>query len=388
VSVAQYVVVGLVGVIVTLLVTPLVRRFALARGLVDCPGGRKVHTKPIPRLGGVAIFVGVMSAIGVQAAGEYYHLWGGTMMGGGTAQVRIISVIAGLVLVFTVGLIDDLLTLSPGWKFLGQTIAAGVVVAAGLRINYVGNPFGGGLQDLGLLSIPITMIYVLGFTNVINLIDGLDGLAAGVSAIAATSLLVLAAQGNRLDAAAIAVALIGACVGFLRYNSHPASIFMGDSGALFLGFALATVSLMGVMKSSAAIALAVPLLIIGVPIFDTASAIVRRIRHDRPIQEADKGHIHHRLLGRGFNQRQTVWIIYVWSIALAFGGYAIRYAPGSVRALTLVVLLAITGVMAYWLGLLEAAHHVGDSARDPDDGEGQHASRVGRSAGRRGQSEG
>jgi UDP-GlcNAc:undecaprenyl-phosphate GlcNAc-1-phosphate transferase len=213
------------------------------------------------------------------------------------------------------------------------------------------------LQALGLFSIPITMIYILGFTNVINLIDGLDGLAAGVSAIAATTLLVLAAQGNRLDAAAFAVALIGACVGFLRYNSHPASIFMGDSGALFLGFALATISLMGVMKSSAAIALAVPLLIIGVPIFDTASAIVRRIKHQRPIQEADKGHIHHRLLGRGFNQRQTVWIIYVWSIALALGGYSVRYAPGSMRALTFLVLLVITGFMAYWLGLFEASHH-------------------------------
>jgi UDP-GlcNAc:undecaprenyl-phosphate GlcNAc-1-phosphate transferase len=202
------------------------------------------------------------------------------------------------------------------------------------------------------------MIYIVGFTNVINLIDGLDGLAAGVGAIAAASLLVLAAQGNRLGAATIAAALIGAAVGFLRYNFNPASIFMGDSGALFLGCTLATISLMGVMKSSAAIVLAVPLLIIGVPIFDTASAIVRRIMHKRPIQEADRGHIHHRLLGRGFNQRQTVLIIYVWSIALAFGGYAVRYAPGFVRSLAFLVLLVITGFMAYWLGLFEVAHHV------------------------------
>jgi UDP-GlcNAc:undecaprenyl-phosphate GlcNAc-1-phosphate transferase len=168
---------------------------------------------------------------------------------------------------------------------------------------------------------------------------------------------VLAAGGNRLDAAAFAVALIGACVGFLRYNSNPASIFMGDSGALFLGFTLATISLMGVMKSSAAIALAVPLLIIGVPIFDTASAIVRRVMHKRPIQEADKGHIHHRLLGRGFSQRQTVFIIYIWSIALALGGYTVRYAPGSLKALTILILFVITGFMAYWLGLFEAVGH-------------------------------
>ncbi len=184
---------------------------------------------------------------------------------------------------------------------------------------------------LGLLSIPITLIYIAGFTNVINLIDGLDGLAAGVSAIAGGTFLVLALQGNHLEAAALAAALIGACLGFLRYNFNPASIFMGDSGALFLGFALATISLMGVMKTVAAIALAVPLLIIGVPVFDTASAIVRRVRHNRPIQEADKGHIHHRLLGRGFDQRQTVLIIYAWSGALAIGAMAMRWSPSVIK---------------------------------------------------------
>ena len=356
-SLQHYALIFAVALGVTLLATPLVRSFALKRGLVDFPGGRKVHTTPIPRLGGVAIFAGVMAAIAVEALGETFGGWGGMIVGGGTAQVRILGVLAGLAIIFAVGLVDDLRTLSPGTKFLGQIVAAGIVVGSGLKIVYVGDPFAGGLVELGLLSIPITMLYIVGFTNVINLIDGLDGLAAGVSAIAAASLLVLAAQGNRLDAAALAVAVIGACVGFLRYNSNPASIFMGDSGALFLGFTLATISLMGVMKSSAAIALAVPLLIIGVPIFDTASAIVRRVLHRRPIQEADKGHIHHRLLGRGFNQRQTVFVIYVWSIALALGGYAVRYAPGPMKALTFLVLFVITGFMAYWLGLFEAVGH-------------------------------
>jgi len=213
----------------------------------------------------------------------------------------------------------------------------------------------------------VTLVYIVAFTNVINLIDGLDGLAAGVSAIAAMSLLVLALQGNRLDAATLALALIGACIGFLRYNFHPASIFMGDSGALFLGFALAVISLMGVMKSTATIALAVPLLIIGVPIFDTASAIVRRLLHSRPIQEADKGHIHHRLLGRGFNQTQTVMIIYVWCAALAVGGYAVRWSPGPIRAVAFVSLFAITGLMTYWLGLFEAVHQSDPGADGPED---------------------
>jgi len=363
VSLRHYLFLAAVAAVVTFLVTPLVRRYALQRGLVHAPGGRDVHTTPIPRLGGVAIFLGVVAAVATQAAGEYLLGWGGTIVDGGTARVRVLGVLLALVVIFLVGLVDDLVGLSPGVKFSGQFVAAAIAVAAGLRIDYVGDPLGGGLVQLGLLSIPLTLIYILGFTNVINLIDGLDGLAAGVTAIAAASLLVLAAQGNRLDAAALAAAVIGACVAFLRYNFHPASIFMGDSGALFLGFALAVISLMGVMKSTAAIALAVPLLIIGVPIFDTASAIVRRVLHQRPIQEADRGHIHHRLLGRGFDQRQTVLIIYVWCIALAIGGYAVRWAAGPVKTVAFVLLFVVTGFMAYWLGLFEAVH-IGDEAAD------------------------
>jgi UDP-GlcNAc:undecaprenyl-phosphate GlcNAc-1-phosphate transferase len=253
-------------------------------------------------------------------------------------------------------MIDDLRGLKPGAKLAGQIAAALVVALSGLRIEFISDPFGSGIILLGLLSVPITVLYLVGFANVINLIDGLDGLAAGVTAISATSLLVLAAQGNRLTAAVLAAALIGACLGFLRYNFHPASIFMGDSGAMFLGFSLAAISLLGVMKTTAAIALAVPLMIIGVPIFDTVSAILRRLRHNRPISEADRGHIHHRLLGIGFDQRQTVLIIYVWSAALAVGAYAVRYAPAPVKLAAVLALFAVTAAMAYWLGLYEAAH--------------------------------
>ena len=360
-SVRHYLLIAAIGALVTLIVTPIVRRLAIAQGLVDTPGGRKVHSTPIPRLGGVAIFAGVMTAVAVQAAGEFYLDWGGTLVEGGTARVKVLGVLVAMTVIFLVGLVDDLMTLSPGLKLLGQVVAAAIAITAGLKIAYVGNPFGGGLVSLGLLAGPITLIYIVGFTNVINLIDGLDGLAAGVTAIAAVSLLLLAAQANRLDAAALAAAVIGACVAFLRYNFHPASIFMGDSGALFLGFTLAAISLMGVMKSTATIALAVPLLIIGVPIFDTASAIVRRVLHRRPIQEADKGHIHHRLLGRGFDQTQTVLIIYVWCIALAVGGYTVRWASGPFKLVAFVALFAVTGFMAYWLGLFEAVHHPDDA---------------------------
>lgn len=366
-SVQHYLVVALVGATVTLLVTPLVRRFALARDFVHHPGHRDVHTRPVVRIGGIAIFAGVMAAILTQAVGERYFDWGGTLIGGGTARARVLGVIIGLALIFLTGLLDDFRPLSPGFKLAGEVLAAGVVVASGLRIEYIGNPFGAGLIQLGLLAIPITLLYIVGFTNVINLIDGLDGLAAGVTAIAAATLLVLAAQGNRLDAAAMAAALIGATLAFLRYNFHPASIIMGDSGALFLGFTLSVISLMGVMKSTAAIALAVPLFIVGVPIFDTASAIIRRTIQGRPIQEADRGHIHHRLLGRGFNQTQTVLIIYAWCIALAVGGYTVRWSTGPVKWIAFISLFAVTGVMAQWLGLFEAVHHGDDAEVSPDE---------------------
>jgi len=360
VSALHYLALACVAAVVTLVATPLVRRFALARGHVHTPGHRDVHTRPVVRIGGVAIFAGVMAAILTQAAGERFFGWGGALIGAGSARARVLGVVIGLVLIFLTGLLDDFRPLSPGWKLVGEVLAAGVVVASGLRIAYIGNPFGGGLVQLGLLGIPITLVYIVGFTNVINLIDGLDGLAAGVSAIAGITLLVLAAQGNRLDAAVVAAALIGACVAFLRYNFHPATIIMGDSGALFLGFTLSVISLMGVMKSTAAIALAVPLFIVGVPIFDTASAIIRRTIQGRPIQEADRGHIHHRLLGRGFNQTQTVLIIYAWCIALAVGGYTVRWSAGPVKWIAFISLFAVTGIMAYWLGLFEAVHHPED----------------------------
>ena len=346
-----------VAAAVTFALTPVVRRASLRLGLVDRPDDRKVHTNAVPRLGGVAIFGGFCAAAGLHWSLQRYTTWPDVFdFGSGP----VLGVMAGGAVIFAVGLLDDVRTIGPGAKLVGQMLAAGIVVASGVRIDFVGNPFGGGLIVLGLLSIPLTLVYIVGFTNVINLIDGLDGLAAGVTAIAAATFLLLAVQGNRPEAVVLAAALIGACAGFLRYNFHPATIFMGDSGAMFLGFMLSAISLLGVMKSVAAIALAAPLMIIGVPVFDTASAIIRRLRHNRPIQEADRGHIHHRLLGRGFDQRQTVLIIYVWSAALGVGAYAMRWAATPVKLASFAVLAALSGFMAYWLGLFEAAHHHAD----------------------------
>jgi UDP-GlcNAc:undecaprenyl-phosphate GlcNAc-1-phosphate transferase len=341
----------------TLLVTPLVRTVGNRWGIVSKSGGRHVHHGAVPRTGGVGIVAGFAAAVLMRWVGE--SLWGWppalTIVG-----EPVLGVFAGLALMFGVGLLDDIVDLTPGQKLAGQVVAAGVTFAAGVRIDFVGNPFGGGLLLIGLLSLPVTLFWMVGFANVVNLIDGLDGLAAGITAIAAVSLLVLAEESNQALAAVLAAALVGACIGFLRYNFNPASVFMGDSGALFLGFCLACIALLGVMKSVAAITLVVPLLIIGVPVFDTLSAIVRRSRHGRPIQEADRGHIHHRLLGRGFSQRQTVLIIYVWSVALAFGGYAMRWVAPALKIVTFAVLAGLSGLMAYWLGLFEVAHHDGE----------------------------
>lgn len=353
-SLVPHIVVVAAGLVAALAVTPVARTVGARLGIVSRPGGRHVHEGAVPRIGGAALFAGFLAALAVRWLGERAWEWPAALTRPG---VPVRGLLVSLTLMFFVGLLDDVIDLRPSHKLIGQVAAAGVAYAVGIRIDFVGDPFSGGIFLLGVLSVPVTLFWMVGFANVINLIDGLDGLAAGVCAIAGVSLLMLAEQSNQDLAAVLAAALVGSCLGFLRYNFNPASVFMGDSGALFLGFALACIALLGVMKSVAAITLVVPLLIIGVPVFDTFSAIVRRSRHGRPIQEADKGHIHHRLLGRGFNQRQTVLIIYAWSIALAVGGYAMRWAPQAYKVLTFLVLAGLSGLMAYWLGLFEAAHH-------------------------------
>ncbi|NTU88903.1 MAG: undecaprenyl/decaprenyl-phosphate alpha-N-acetylglucosaminyl 1-phosphate transferase [Actinobacteria bacterium] len=340
---------------VTFIATPFVRRFAISHNVVDYPGGRRVNTQPTPRLGGVAIFLGVTAALIAQIVGEYFFDWGGPFIILGEFQLGFLGVAFGLFLIFLTGLLDDFVELSPGIKFLGQIVAAVVIVASGLQISVISNPFAPGLVSLGIAAYPITILYLVAFANVINLIDGLDGLAAGITVIATTSLFLLAAALNRQEAAVLAVALIGACLAFLRYNSHPASIFMGDSGALTLGFGIGVISLLGVTRSTATIALAVPLIVVGIPIIDTASAIFRRLKEGRPIQQADKGHIHHRLLRRGYGQRKTVFIIYGWSVVLAVGGYLVATMDSLVRLIAFIVLSVVSALIIWRLNLWGSA---------------------------------
>ncbi|AHD03963.1 glycosyltransferase family 4 protein [Paenibacillus larvae] len=309
---AFYVIGFIVACLFALLLTPLVKKFAFWVGAVDAPNHRKVHTRIMPRLGGFAIFIAFVGAYCVISP----------VIGAFHTEATIPMLLGGFVIVLT-GALDDRFELSPKMKLLGQLIAAIMVVVSGLQIDVVKIPFTGSEWVIpNVISIPLTIIWIIGVSNAINLIDGLDGLSAGVSGIATATMMVLAIMMPEPTVVLFSVILLGSIVGFLFYNFHPAKIFMGDSGALFLGYALATLSIMG-FKQAAVLSLLTPILILGVPLSDTFFAIVRRYVNKKPISVADKNHLHHCLLQLGFSHRTTVLIIY--GIALFFGGCAILF---------------------------------------------------------------
>ena len=279
--------------------TPTVIALANKIKAIDIPKDeRRVHKKPIPLIGGLAIFYGFVISVLCFAV----------------IDRQVMGLLIGSVIIVTVGVIDDMRDLNAKVKLVFQLIAAGIAIYFGVEIEYVANPLstlvGPQYINLGLWSIPITMVWIIGVTNAVNLIDGLDGLACGVSTIASVALLSLTLISQNLNAAIVAAALAGAGFGFLPYNFNPAKIFIGDTGSTFLGFVLACISIQGIMKMYALISIAVPVLILGLPIFDTLFAIMRRIAKKKPIMSPDRGHLHHRLLDMGFSQKQTVTILY------------------------------------------------------------------------------
>lgn len=309
-----------VALVVAFVTTPLARAFARRVGAVDIPkDGRRMHNHPIPRLGGLAIFLGFIISVVMFADIE--------------RQVQ--GMLLGSIIIVTIGMIDDIVPL-PAWlKFLFQVAAAGVAVAFGIRIERISNPaFWSDVSyiNFGVWSIPITMIWIVGITNPVNPIDGLDGLAVGVSAISSMSVLVISLVLGQLNIAIILAALLGACLGFMPYNLNPARIFMGDTGALFLGYVLATVSVMGLLKFYAIISFAVPLLALGLPIFDTIFAIIRRLLKGQNPMSPDRGHFHHRLVDMGLSQKQAVAILYSISAVLGLAAVLIT-TSGEMRAL-------------------------------------------------------
>ncbi|MDP3014596.1 MAG: MraY family glycosyltransferase, partial [Candidatus Subteraquimicrobiales bacterium] len=266
---------------------------------------------------------------------------------------EILGIILGATLVLIMGIIDDIHHLSAGIKFAVQVIAAAVLIRFGVAIEFVGNPFGGLINLAWWLSASLTLFWIVGATNTINFIDGLDGLAAGVSAIALLALGFYAYQVGQTQGTLICLALAGSTLGFLKHNFHPARIFMGDSGSMFLGFMLGAITVQGVMKSIVAVALLVPIVIMGVPIFDTAFAIFRRYRNKKPLSIADKGHIHHRLLHKGFSQRQTVLIIYLWSILLSIVALTLRHTTFVEKVLIFILLAILSFLFEKFVGLFD-----------------------------------
>lgn len=342
-----------IGLVVTLLTTPFVKRLAIRLDAVDYPSARRINTVPIPRMGGVAIFGGLIAALIAQYIGTTFFGWPVVFVPHPRMDINYPLLGVAVLIVFITGLVDDVKSLSPLQKLIGQAVAASVAAGAGLLIGNIVNPFGSGELSLGWIAYPITVVYLVAFANVINLIDGLDGLAAGITAIAAATLFVLTLMSGRLDAAALAIALSGCCIGFLRFNFNPASIFMGDSGSLMLGFLLGVVALLGVTRTAALTTLIVPLIVAGVPIIDTFAAIVRRKRGHTGIGRADKGHIQHRLISQGFDQRQAVLLIYGWSIMLSVGAFAITQVSVVPRIFIFVFLTVVSVGFVIRLHLFE-----------------------------------
>jgi len=342
-----YVVLALVvALIVSFLMTPVVKSFAYKVGAIDVPrDARRMHKVPIPRLGGLAAFIGFMISV---------FLFG-NIRGDRAMQ----SILMGAVVIVVLGVLDDIMALPAMLKFVVQIAAACIPALNGVVIQAISNPniFSDNLYwVLDGLSIPITVLWIVGITNAVNLIDGLDGLANGVSAISATTVLVISRMASELHVALVMAALVGACVGFMPYNTNPAKMFMGDTGAMFLGYILATMSIQGLFKFYAVISFVVPFLILGLPIFDTAFAFIRRIAHGQSPMHADRSHIHHRLIDMGLNQKQAVATLYVISAILGLSAVVLT-TGGEQKAMLLFATLCIVAVVAARVVFPHEKHH-------------------------------
>ena len=307
---------------------------------IDYPSKRRVNKVPIPRMGGVAMFAGVMVALILEIVIEQVFGWSTLDRSGRALGVNYPGVFAGLSVVMLTGAIDDVRSLKPLQKISGQIIGAIIIVCSGVLLASIKNPFGAGFISFGWFAYPLTVFYLVAFMNVINLIDGLDGLAAGIVAIASLTLFIIAIGKMRVETAMFSIVLLGAALAFLRYNFNPASIFMGDSGSLFLGAMLGVISLLGVIRSSTMVVLVAALMIAAIPIADTFVAIARRIKNHQPIQQADTKHLHHKLLREGYSTRTSVLIIYAWTAFLALGALLMSNTSGF-HVLVVFIVLAV-----------------------------------------------
>jgi len=328
-----------VALLVALILTPVVKNLAVKMGAVDDPKHeknpeRRMHSHPIPRMGGLAIFLGFILSVLI-----FVPM---------TPQLR--RILLGGVIIVVLGIFDDIYDLSAKLKLLVQIIAALIVTVGkeGLAIEALSNPnifSADPYWHLGWLSIPVTVVWIVAMTNAVNLIDGLDGLSCGVCTISSMTLLVIALLLGEPQVALLVAALVGGCLGFLPYNMNPAKIFMGDTGSTFLGFILACISVQGLFKMYTLISFVVPFLIFGLPIFDTCFAFIRRIAHGQSPMHPDRGHVHHRLIDMGFSQKQAVAVLYVITAILGLSAVVLT-TSGPVKAMLLLFAFCAAGAVA------------------------------------------
>lgn len=324
----------LLAAAVSFAATPVVKSLSVKIGAIDVPkDARRMHDHPIPRLGGLAIFFGFMVAVLLLVPLDRPRQ----------------GMLLGAVVIVILGVFDDKFSLPAKLKFVVQIVAALIAVMAGNRIDVLSNPnifSDNPFWALGVLAVPFTVIWIVAVTNAVNLIDGLDGLACGVSTISASSMLIIALLVTETDVAVIMAALAGACIGFLPYNFNPAKIFMGDTGATFLGFIMAVMSVQGMFKMAGIISFVVPFLVLGLPIFDVSFAVVRRVSHGQSPMTPDRGHVHHRLIDMGFSQKQAVGVLYVVSAILGLSAVVLT-ASSALRAMVFLVAMGIAGAIAW-----------------------------------------
>ena len=355
------------ALLIAFITTPVVKSLAERVGAVDVPkDNRRMHDHPIPRMGGLAIFLGFLLS---------------TLVFVPLSQ-SLRGMLLGAILIVILGIFDDIYALPALPKLLVQIVAALIAVLHGNVIEVVSNPnlfSDNPYWVLGAWSVPVTVIWIVAITNAVNLIDGLDGLAVGVAAISSLTMLVIAMLVSENVVALTMAALAGGCIGFMPYNQNPAKIFMGDTGSTFLGFVLATVSIQGLFKFYTIISFAVPFLMLGLPLFDTCFAILRRISKGQNPMSPDRSHVHHRLIDMGFNQKQAVGILYVISAILGLSAVVLT-TSGALKAMVLLCALCLAGLIAYKVSMSHAGDHSGkkeekdhapeshDDLRDPPGG--------------------
>ena len=363
-SLTQAAIVFAVAFVVTFATVPLAKRIAMVVGAIDYPGNRRINSVPIPRCGGIAMYLGLVAAAFTVFIGSRFFGW--RLEGYYTFEgVNYIVLYIGITLMFLVGLIDDITQLKPSIKFAGQIVAALVVVLSGISIGTVRMAITGDYIDFGVFDTPVSVLYLVVFVNVINLIDGLDGLASGVVAIVSAALLYIVAMRGNIIFAYTAIALIAVCLAFLRYNFFPASVFMGDSGSMLLGLIVGIVSIVGVTRTQSFVIMVVPLAIAGVPVLDTISAIIRRLRGHQSIGQADMNHIHHRLMRSGLSQKRSVAVLWICSALLAVAGCVLSSYNGPVRWAVFIVLFIVVFVIIWRFGLFSPVlkHHYDNKGR-------------------------